>query len=138
MIKGKTHIQKYAYYYAILFFFVVALGYIPGLTINGHLLGLFDIDPIDDILHFASAVWAGVAAWHSRKASVFFFKAFGILYTLDGIVGVITGRGYLDLAIFTKEYLVEGFVERILVNIPHIAIGGLAIYIGFVLAKKIK
>lgn len=138
MKKERSIIQKYAFYYSILFFLVVVIGYIPGFTINGKLLGLFNIDLIDDILHLASAIWAGFAAGYSKKASIIFFKVFGILYTLDGVIGLIAGRGYLDLAIFTKGYLIEGFVNRILVNFPHIAIGGLAIYIGFILSNKIK
>lgn len=138
MKKERSIIKRYAFYYFILLFLVVVIGYLPGFTINGRLLGLFNIDPIDDILHMASALWAGFAAWHSRKYSIIFFKIFGILYALDGVIGLISGRGYLDLAIFTKEYLVEGFVNKILVNFPHIAIGGLAMYIGFILSKKIK
>lgn len=138
MKKERFVIQRYAFYYFILLSLVVVIGYLPGFTINGRLLGLFNIDPIDDILHTASALWAGFAAWRSRKSSIIFFKIFGILYTLDGVIGLISGRGYLDLAIFTKEYLIEGFVNRILVNFPHIVIGGMAIYIGFILSKKIK
>ena len=124
--------------YAGLFFFVVLLGYIPGLTWNGHLFGLFDIDPIDDILHLASAIWAAFAAWHSLRYSIFYFKAFGILYCLDGVIGLIFGNGYLDLAIFLNGPTVLDFGTKIAINTPHILIGGLAVFIGFVLSKKFK
>lgn len=44
--------QKLAWVYVGLFVFVAALGYLPGLTNDaGYLLGLFKIDPIDDMLH---------------------------------------------------------------------------------------
>ena len=79
MKKKVVAIQKIAWLYAGLFLFVVLLGYIPGLTYNGLLFGRFDIDPIDDILHLASAIWAAFAAWYSLRASIFYFKLFGIL-----------------------------------------------------------
>ncbi|PIN93926.1 hypothetical protein COU54_01145 [Candidatus Pacearchaeota archaeon CG10_big_fil_rev_8_21_14_0_10_31_24] len=131
-------IRNLAWIYAGLFFFVVLIGYIPGLNWNGYLLGIFDIDPFDDVLHLVSAIWAVFAAWHSLRYSLFYFKAFGILYCLDGIIGLIFGNGYLDLAIFKYgvEYLDIG--TKIALNLPHIFIGGIAIYIGFILSKKYK
>ncbi|MDP9311359.1 MAG: hypothetical protein M3R24_10815 [Chloroflexota bacterium] len=49
---GGHVMQKLAWVYVGLFVFVAALGYLPGLTNDaGYLLGLFKIDPIDDMLH---------------------------------------------------------------------------------------
>src|ERR1044072_4729594 len=85
---GISVMQIAAWVYAGLFLFVVALGYIPGLTnAHGQLMGLFHIDPIDDILHFGSGLWAAIAAWRSTYASTLYFKIFGVLYGLDGIIG---------------------------------------------------
>jgi len=59
----KSPIRTLAWIYAALFLFVVILGYIPGVTdVQGLMFGLFKIDLIDDVLHLASAVWAGWAA----------------------------------------------------------------------------
>lgn len=138
MKKKVTTIQKFAWFYAGLFFFVVLLGYIPGLTWNGHLFGIFDIDPYDDLLHLASAIWAVFAAWYSLRYSIFYFKAFGFLYCLDGIVGLIFGNGYLDLAIFLHGIYVADLSTKTALNAPHIFIGGIALYIGFILSKKYK
>jgi hypothetical protein len=132
-------IQELAWLYAGLFFFVVLLGYIPAFNDEqGLLFGLFKIDPIDDILHLASGIWAAFAAWHSLKYSVFYFKAFGILYCLDGLIGLIFGNGYLDLAIFLNGPAVLDFGTKIAINTPHILIGGLAAFLGFRLSKKFK
>jgi hypothetical protein len=40
-----------------------------------------------------------LAAWHSIGATVVFFRVFGTLYCLDGLLGLATGSGYLDLGI---------------------------------------
>lgn len=133
----KSSIQAFAWVYAALFLFVVILGYIPGVTdAQGLMFGLFKIDLIDDILHLASALWAGWAAWHSLRAAVFYFKAFGILYFLDGIVGVLTGEGYLDLGVFLAGAGIPDMATRVAANIPHIVLGAVAMIIGFIVSRK--
>lgn len=131
-------VRKLAWLYTALFVFVVALDYLPGFTSEeGLLFGLFKIDPYDDLLHAASGVWAGVAAWRSAKASVFYFRLFGILYGLDGVVGLITERGYLDLGIFRSDAVGLDVGTRLAANLPHMVIGGAAVFIGFVLSRRI-
>lgn len=133
-----TNIQKYALAFAVMFFFIASLGYIPGLTDeNGLLFGLFSLQLHDDLLHLGSGIWAVLAGLHSARQSVYYFKIFGLVYGFDGIVGLITGRGYLDLGIFLHDHVSLDFVTRLGANIPHIIIGGLAIYAGFVLSKNL-
>jgi len=137
MQKRVTVLQKIAWFYAVLFLGVVVLGYIPGVEDeNGLMFGLFKIDPIDDGLHLASALWAALAAWHSLDYTIFYFRTFGILYCLDGIVAIIAGKGFLDFAIFMQGAGIVEMSTRVAANIPHIAIGGLAIIMGFVLKNK--
>ena len=50
----------------------------------------------------------------------------GTLYCLDGLLGLATGSGYLDLGIFLHGVLDLPFTIRVLMNLPHIAIGGFA------------
>lgn len=129
-------IRKIAAGYAIALGIVSALNYIPGLTdAQGRTFGIFALDIYDDALHLASAIWAGVSAWLSRRAAVSFFKIFGSLYCLDGLCGLIFGSGYLDLGILVQgvQSLPIGF--KILANLPHIALGGFAAFTGFVLAR---
>ncbi len=113
------------------------LNYIPGLTdAQGRAFGIFALDIYDDALHLASALWAALAAWTSRQASVNFLKIFGSLYLLDGLLGLATGSGYLDLGIFI--YGVQSFPLMIKVfgNLPHLLLGGLAVFSGFILSKR--
>jgi hypothetical protein len=123
--------------YAVLFVFVTGLNYIPGLTdAEGRTFGLFALDVFDDALHGGSALWAALAAWWSTRATVTYFRWFGTLYCLDGLLGLATGSGYLDLGIFLHGVLDLPFTIRVLMNLPHIAIGGFAAFTGFVLARR--
>lgn len=123
--------------YAVLFAVVTSLNYIPGLTdAQGRTFGLFALDVFDDALHAASGLWAALAAWHSTRATIVFFRVFGSLYCLDGLLGLATGSGYLDLGIFVNGVLDLPFVTRVLMNLPHIALGGFAAFTGFVLARR--
>jgi hypothetical protein len=122
--------------YAVLFAVVTSLNYIPGLTdAQGRTFGLFALDIFDDALHAASGMWAALAAWCSTRATIFYFRVFGTAYCLDGLLGLATGSGYLDLGIFLHGVLDLPFVTRVLMNLPHIAIGGFAAFAGFALPR---
>jgi hypothetical protein len=122
--------------YAVLFVGVTSLNYIPGLTdAEGRTFGLFALDVFDDALHAASGLWAALAAWRSTAATIVFFRVFGTLYCLDGLLGLATGSGYLDLGILLHGVLGLPLRTRVLMNLPHIVIGGFAAFAGFVLAR---
>ncbi len=129
--------QRLAWVYAIMFFFIGSLSYIPAFNdVNGYTFGIFKLEWWDDLLHYASAVWAAIAAWRSFKDSVFYFKLFGVIYLLDGIMGFFLGQGYLDAGIFLHGYTALDWTFKFFANIPHIAIGGFAVLVGFVLSKR--
>ena len=161
LFKAVNLIRVLGFAYAAMFFFTVTLGYIPGFTNEaGQLFGLFEIELKDDMLHLGSGIWATVAAWYSTRATVFYFKTFGTMYALDGLLGLITGHGYLDGGIFLAwqnnltDFVVSqpyvpfasiffahgtgghDMLTKLLANLPHIMIGGSAVYIGFVLSQK--
>lgn len=130
-------IRGLAWIYFLLFMGVVAIDFVPAFVdAEGRLFGLFTLDFYDNSLHAASGLWAAVAAWHSRAWSVFYFRLFGILYFFDGVLGLFTGSGYLDFGIFIYGALDLPLMTRILANLPHLALGGFAIFAGFVLARR--
>ena len=122
--------------YAAALFLAALTNYLPGLTDEqGKAFGIFELDKYDDMLHFASAAWALGAAWLSRRASVIFLKTFGTLYFLDGLLGLVSGSGYLDLGILIYGVQSLPFGIKILANLPHLALGGFGIFSGFFLPK---
>ena len=127
-----------AWGYAAVLLLAAALNYIPGLTdAQGRVFGIFALDIYDDLLHLASAAWAAVSAYWSRPATKAFLKIFGTLYCLDGLLGLVTGSGYLDLGIVIYGVQSLPMSFKILANLPHIALGGFAALCGFVLASRI-
>ncbi|WP_348540681.1 hypothetical protein [Sulfitobacter sp. R18_1] len=131
-MKNMKTIQKIALVYFIILLGAALLNYIPGITdAEGLAFGIFALDPYDDALHLASALWALAAGLLGVRASKFFLIVFGALYLGDGVIGYITGYGYLDLGVFTNK--MEGLsftVFRALANLPHIALGVVAFYTG--------
>ncbi len=123
--------------YALLFVGVTALGYVPPFhDQQGYLFGLFKLEWWDDALHLGSGIWAAIAAWKSYEATRTYFRIFGPLYMLDGVCGLLTGMGYLDLGIFLHGPMSLPLDTRIAANLPHIAIGGIATIVGYVLARR--
>lgn len=136
-MKKIVSIRNFAWVYAIMFAVLGSLGHIPFINdAHGNTLGIFKLEWYDDLLHYASGAWAAIAAWRSFKDSVFYFKLFGLIYGLDGVMGFFLGQGYLDGGIFAHGYTDLDWSFKFFANIPHIIIGGLAVFIGFVLSKR--
>ena len=115
-------IQKCAWAYAASFLGIVILDFVPGLRdARGLLFGLFVLLLVQDLLHFVSFVWAASAARHSARQAMLYFVGFGTYYSLDALLGLLTGA--------------PG-VPTILVNLPHTILGSMALYIGFVYGPR--
>lgn len=125
--------------YALALLGAAALNYIPGLTdAEGRAFGIFALDIYDDSLHLASALWAATAALLSAKAARAFLFYFGILYFGDGLLGLITGSGFLDLGIINYGVLDLPFGFKILANLPHLFLGSVAIISSYVFAGEAR
>lgn len=134
-----TTIQKFAMGYFFVLLGAAALNYIPGITDDdGLAFGIFALDLFDDSLHLVSAIWALAAAFLGAKSSKVFLIIFGALYLGDGAFGFFTGYGYLDFGIFTNASEGMSFtLFRVLANLPHIALGGIALLSGLRFGQNI-
>jgi hypothetical protein len=136
-MKKYSFIQKFGIFYAIMFFLVASLDFIPGLQDQkGYLFGLFDLDTYDNSLHLFSGLWALIASLISTRQAINFFKIFGTLYLLDGIMGLFLGNAFLDFGIFIYGIGDYSIFVKVFANLPHIAIGGIAVFVGYYLSKK--
>ena len=123
-----------AFVFSLFFFFVVVLGYMPGLNGQPHvhhagmqmepgehmLLGLYRISLLDDVTHGISAILLLVAALHSARASRLALTAFGWYYAYDAIIYLVTG------ALQSKP-----LGENIGLNIPHVIISGIMLWLAY-------
>lgn len=134
-----TLIQKFALGYFVVLLAAAGLNYIPGITDDGGLaFGIFALDLFDDMLHLVSAIWALTAALLGARASKIFLVIFGALYLGDGALGFLTGWGYLDFGIFTNPSDGLSFtIFRVFANLPHIALGGVALVAGLRLGRTL-
>ncbi len=135
--------QGLAWFYCALFVFVLLVTNLPGLAdAEGRNLGLFKIDPIDNVIHGLSGVWAAYGAWRSPGASRFYFRAFGLFYTLDAFIGLFTGYATIDLLTHFSPApgysMLDNIVVSIAANLPHFVIGPVALMVGFLLPDTVR
>jgi hypothetical protein len=129
-------IQKCAVAYFCMFMGIVLLDFIPSLKDgDGYLFGLFALDLYDHSLHAFSGFWALTAGILSHARAVHYFQWFGALYFFDGVVGTIFGNAYLDFGIFLYGPTDWSLIVKILASLPHVIIGGIALILGFIIAK---
>ena len=122
-------LRRIALVYMVVLLGAASLNYIPGVTdAEGRAFGIFALDIFDDMLHVASALWAGLSAFTSTRASRIFLRYFGLLYFSDGLLGLATGSGYLDLGIMKHGMVDLPFTFKILANLPHIGGGLFAVF----------
>jgi hypothetical protein len=112
-------IQKFSWIFAIVFIAVGALGFVPGITTNGHLLSIFEVNTLHNIIHLATGVVAAFMASSANNARLF-FKVFGVVYAVVAIVGLVQGTTVLGL-----------IGVNMADNLLHVVIAALALWLGF-------
>ncbi len=107
--------------FGFVFLAIGVLGFVPGITNDGHLLGVFHVNTLHNIIHLASGAVALMAGYNSAKASRMYFQIFGIVYGLVTVLGFLSGD---------KDIL--GLVANNMAdNLLHVLIAGSALYLGF-------
>lgn len=112
--------QKLAWVFAIVFIAVGILGFVPGITSSGHLLGIFEVDMVHNIIHLLSGIVAALAAMSSAAHARLYFKVFGVVYALVAVIGLVQGSTVLGL-----------IGVNMADNLLHIVIAVAALAIGF-------
>ncbi len=116
-IRMKT--QKAATWFGVIFIVIGILGFIPGVTPNGHILGIFHVDAVHNVVHLLSGIIALLCAG-SFGAAKTYFKIFGVVYAIVTIIGLVNGVSVLGI-----------FPVNMADNILHLVIAVLALALGF-------
>ncbi len=111
--------MKIAKWFGIIFVLVGILGFIPGITSNGHLLGIFEVNTLHNIIHLLTGIIALMVAGDHMKSKSF-FKIFGVVYGIVTIVGFLQGDNVLGL-----------FGVNMADNLLHLVITVVALVLGF-------
>ncbi len=86
-------IRQMAFIFGAVFLLIGALGFVPGATPDGMLLGLFHVNLAHNLVHLLSGAVALIAGFAGGSAPVWFFRVFGILYGLVALLGFFAGSG---------------------------------------------
>ena len=113
-------LKKLAYVFGVVFLLLGVLGFVPGATTDGHLLGIFDVSPLHNIIHLLSGVAALALASMGNEKAKLYFQVFGVVYLIVTIVGFIQGTTVLGLIGVNSAD-----------NLLHLAISAVALYAGF-------
>ena len=88
-------LKRIAVAFGITFLVVGLLGFVPGVTKDGHLLGIFHVNPAHNIVHLLTGAVAVACGLASAFASQLFFRIFGVVYGLVAVLGFVQGDGML-------------------------------------------
>lgn len=71
------------------------LGFLPEFVTHNKLLGIFEINPLHNIIHIVTGVIALLCGFSSRNAAKGFFIIFGLVYAAVAALGFYQGEGVL-------------------------------------------
>jgi hypothetical protein len=113
--------KTFAMVLGVVMLLVAILGYVLNPT-GGLLLGIFAVNAPHNAIHLVTGI-AGLAAAFMGWARLF-CQAFGVIYLLVGILGLVATDGSGVLLGMVHNNMAD--------NVLHLAIGGAAAYVGFV------
>ena len=81
--------------WGFVFLIVGILGFVPAVTPNGHLLGIFDVNGAHNVVHLLTGIAALICGYQGTHASKLYFLIFGGIYGLVAMLGFVVGNGML-------------------------------------------
>ena len=112
-------VQKLAWVFGIVFLVVGLAGFVPALLQGGMLLGIFEVDPLHNVIHLLSGALAIGAVLAGNYARLY-FQVFGVVYAVVAVVGFIQGDTVLGLiSTNTADHML------------HLVIAAAALWVGF-------
>ena len=81
--------------FGIVFLAVGILGFVPGITNNDMLLGIFMVNPMHSIVHIVSGAIFLFASMSGAGAARLWFQIFGVIYAVVAILGFMNPSGPL-------------------------------------------
>ena len=88
-------IKTAAVLFGIVFILVGILGFVPGITDNQMLLGIFHVNAAHNVVHLLSGAAALFTGMTSAGAARVYFRVFGVIYGLVAVMGFMMGDSML-------------------------------------------
>ena len=118
-------LQQVAKIFGIVFVIVGILGFVPGITYHQHLLGIFHVNAVHNLIHLATGVVAYAVSRTNWRNCRLFFRIFGVIYALVGLLGF--GYGMQPVLGIIANNMADAWL--------HILIGAVSLYFGFLYKK---
>lgn len=118
-------LQNAARIFGAVILLVGIMGFIPAFVEDGHLLGVFHVDALHNIIHIATGLAALVFSGSAASARVF-FQVFTVIY------GLITIAGFMPGLVNDDEELLGLLHINMADNWLHLGITAITGYFGFV------
>lgn len=109
--------------FGIAFIFGGVAGFLPAFTTDGLLFGWFLVDPVHNVVHIVSGVFAIMAAT-KLNYTIWYFRIFGFIYLLVTILGFSRNGDLWMMHVNMAD------------NILHLCIALLALFFGLRSIKK--
>jgi hypothetical protein len=119
-------IKTAAVLFGIVFILIGILGFVPGVTDNQMLLGIFHVNATHNVVHLLSGAAALFAGMTSTGASRIYFRVFGVIYGLVAVLGFMMGDGML-LGLISNNTADTWL---------HVAIAAVSLILGFMPASS--
>lgn len=81
--------------FGIVFLAVGILGFVPGITKDEMLLGIFHVNTMHSVVHIASGAIFLFASIAGSAAASLWFKIFGLVYAVVAVLGFMNPNGPL-------------------------------------------
>lgn len=120
-------IKTAAVLFGIVFILIGILGFVPGITDNQMLLGIFHVNAAHNVVHLLSGAAALFAGMTSAGAARIYFRVFGVVYGLVAILGLMNMGQHTMLLGLISNNDADTFL--------HIAIAAVSLLLGFLPAR---
>ena len=120
-------IKTAAVLFGIVFILIGILGFVPGITDNEMLLGIFHVNAAHNVVHLLSGAVALFAGMTSFGASRMYFRIFGVVYGLVAMLGLMNMGQHTMLLGLISNNDADTFL--------HIAIAAVSLLLGFMPAR---
>ena len=119
-------VKTMAVLFGIVFLLIGILGFVPGVTKDEMLLGIFHVNAAHNVVHLLSGAVALFCGMTSVGASRNYFRIFGVIYALVAVLGFLNAGDTMLLGLISNNTAVTWL---------HVAIAAVSLLLGFMPAQ---
>jgi len=120
-------VKTAAVLFGIVFLLVGILGFVPAVTKDEMLLGIFHVNTAHNVVHLLSGAVALFAGLTSVGASRVYFKIFGLVYAAVAVMGFLNPGDTMLLGLISNNTAVTWL---------HVGIAAVSLLLGFMPASS--